>query len=186
MPLPWLIGAAVVAAAAVVAKVVTDDDSSSSSSSSSADGERRKQEREARLQRERDGLAAQLANLKKNRLEDARKLLVGSAEALEKRPGASVGLTASKFEVALKARVRATSPYAQALGVALSIPDHVHEGFTQDELDQFLVNLQVFENLYAPVVLGAEEQQGFTALQARGNRLQQLQRLKNQIEQQRE
>lgn len=122
MPLPWLIGAAVVAAAAAVVKAVSDDDSPSSSNS--GDAERRRQEREAQLQRERDGLAAQVVSLKKDRLEEARALLALSAETLEQLPRKTVGLNTSNFESALMAKLPASSAYAQSLSAILDLTDY--------------------------------------------------------------
>lgn len=152
MPLPWLIGAAVVAAAAAVVKAVSDDDSSSSSIS--GEEERRKQEREAKRQRKREGLETRLVNLKRNRLESARNLLARSMEVLEKSPVSAVGLTASKFDAALKAKKPATSEYAQALSSALGIEEASQSGCSRRELSHFLANLQALDSLYSGASLG--------------------------------
>ncbi|EPO6706516.1 hypothetical protein ACR96V_31745 [Pseudomonas aeruginosa] len=182
MPLPWLIGAAVVAAAAAVVKAVSDDDSPSSSSS--GDAERRRQEREAQLQRERDGLAAQVVNLKKDRLEEARELLALSAEALEQLPRKTVGLSTSNFETALMAKLPASSEYAQSLGAILDLADYGEKDFTQKERGEFLVNLQILESLYGAISVSSERLRDLAALREAGSRLNSLQDLKHQLEQQ--
>lgn len=77
-----------------------------------------------------------------------------------------------------------TSLYAKSLRTAMAVRDHSSEDCTQKEQDDLLVNLQILENLSEPVQLSAEEQQDFAALQEAASRLQKLQHLKNQIEQQ--
>jgi hypothetical protein len=182
MPLPWLIGAAVVAAAAAVVKVIADDDSAPSSDS--GDAERRRQEREARLQRERDGLSAQVVSLKKDRLEEARELLARAAETLEQLPKKTFGLNTPEFESALMAKLQSTSAYAQSLGKILDMPEPWLNNFTQNELAEFLINLQMLETLYGPVPFGKEGQQQLATLTEVGRRLNKLQELKQQLEQQ--
>lgn len=181
MPLPWLIGAAVVAAAAAVAAAVSNDDKPSSDS---GEAERRRQEREARLQREREGLTAKAASLKKDRLEEARELLALSAETLAQLPRKTVGLSTSDLESALKAKPQAISAYAESLGAILGLAEHSREEISHQERDEFLVNLQMLENLYGPIPFGSEEQRDLAELQEVGRRLDRLQNLKQQLEQQ--
>lgn len=182
MPLPWLIGAAVVAAAAAVVKAVSNDDSPSSSDSE--DAEHRRHEREARLQRKREGLAAKAVSLKKDRLEEARALLALSAETLAQLPKKTVGLNTSDFESALMAKPQAISAYAESLGAILGLAEHRREDIPQQERDELLVNLQMLESLYGPIPFGSEGQRDLTALQEVGSRLDRLKNLKQQLEQQ--
>ncbi|WP_213662014.1 hypothetical protein [Stutzerimonas stutzeri] len=182
MPLPWLIGVAVVAAAAAVVKAVSDDDSPTASDS--GDAERRRQEREARLQRKRAGLAAKVVSLKKDRLAEANGLLALSAETIAHLPRTPVGLSTSDFENALKAKPQAISAYAGGLGAILCLAEHSQEEIPQQERDELPVNLQMLESLYGPIPFGDEEQQYLTALREFGGRLDRLQNLKQQLEQQ--
>lgn len=181
MPLPWLIGAAVVAATVAVAKAVRDDDSQPLSDS--GDTERRRQEQEARLQRKRDGLAAQVASLKKDRLEEASELLARSAKILEQLPRKTVGLSTSKFEAALIGKLQSSSAYAQCLSATFDPASHGKRDFTQKELDGFLVNLQMLESLYGPISVSSERRQDLAEFQEVDSRLNRLQHLKQQIEQ---
>lgn len=184
MPLPWLIGAAVVAAVAAVAKAVSDDSPSSTSSSSSGDTERREQEREAKRRRKREHLETSIVNLKRNRLENARTLLARAAEVLGKQSDSTVGLTVSRFEEALKAKSQATTDYAKALSSILSIDDASLGACTNKELDKFRVNLRALDSLYSSTALSDAEREDLAALHDASNRLERLQRLKNEIEQQ--
>lgn len=183
MPLPWLIGAAVVAAAAAVVKAVNDDDSSSSSDS--GDAERLRQEREARLQRERDGLVAKIDGLKKDRLVEARDLLARSVATLLQPPRKIDAPSASDFEKAIVINSQSISAYAQGLNKILSIPEHSEKHFTQKEKDEFLTNLHKLESLTGPITFGEEEQRSLVALSNASSRLDRLQNLKQQLEQQR-
>lgn len=181
MPLPWLIGAAVVAAAAAVVKAVSDDDSPSSSDSGEA--ERRRQEREARIQRKRDGLTAYAASLKQDRLAEARALLALSAETLAKLPKKTIGLNTSDFESALRNKSKTTSAYAESLSAVLD-PTYGPEGISQQERNEFLINLQMLESLYGPIPFGSEEQRDLAELHEVGRHLDKLHNLKQQLEQQ--
>ena len=182
MPLPWLIGAAVVAAAAVVVKAVSDDDSKPSSDS--GDAERRKQEREARHKRERDGLSTQLGNLKLERLEEAHRLLALSAETLSQLPQKVMELSTPELEAALMAEQQANSDYAQGMSAILSIPDHSRKCLPRKEQDEFLVNLQMLESLYGPIPFDSEGERDLTALRQTEMQLNRLMQLKQQIEEQ--
>lgn len=184
MPLPWLIGAAVVAAVTAVAKAVSDDSPSSTSSSNSGAAERREQEREAELRRKREHLETRIVNLKRNRLESARTLLARAAEVLGKRSGSTVGLTVSKFEEALKTKAQATSDYAKVLSSLLSIDGGSQGACTGKELDRFRVNLRALDSLYSTTALSDAEREDLAAFHDASNRLERLQRLKNEIEQQ--
>lgn len=182
MPLPWLIGAAVVAAAAAVVKAVNDDDSPSSYDS--GDAERRRQEREARLQRERDSLVAKVKNLKKDSLIEAHELLARSAEVLVPLPRKTAVLSTSQLENACMAKLQSDSTYARSLDEILRMPEHRRKDFTQNERSEFLVNLQMLEKLYDPIPFGSEEQRDLAALREVRSRLERLQNLKQQLEQQ--
>lgn len=210
MPLPWLIGAAVVGAVAVVAKAISNDDSSSDSDSD--DAERREQEREAKRQRKHDRLTAQLANLKKDRLEESSELLAHSTRALEQFPKKKIELRETPFwlglepgaealfaqsgeqsnntvdlhtfEAALESEVLATSAYAQGMGSILDLADHSQGDFNLAERDEFLVNLQLVESLYGPFPFDSEELRNLTALREARSHIDSLQRLKQQLEQQ--
>lgn len=182
MPLPWLIGAAVVAAAAAVVKAVSDD--APSSSSRSGESVMRRQERDARIQRERDSLSTRLKNLKHNRLEESRKLLATSAETLAQPPKKAMEVSTPKFEDALLAKLQARSGYARGMSKLLSTPKHSRGVCPQKERSEFLVNLQVLESLYGPLTFGKEEQQTLAAIKESGSRLNKLQKLKQQLEQQ--
>jgi len=182
MPLPWLIGAAVVAAAAAVVKAISDDDSPSSSDSGEA--ERRRQEREARIQRKRDGLTAYAASLKKDRLAEARELLALSAETLAQLPKKTIELNTSDFESALKTKSKSVFEYAGLLCALINPAEYSQEKTSQQERDELLVNLQILESLYGPIPFGNEEQRDLAALRETGSRLDRLQNLKQQLEQQ--
>jgi len=182
MPLPFLIGAAVAAAVAAVAVAVSDDDKSSSSDSGEA--ERRRQEREARLQREREGLTAKAASLKKDRLEEARELLALSAETLAQLPRKTVEFNTSDFERALNTKSKSVFEYAGILCALINPAEYSQEKTSQQERDELLVNLQMLENLYGPIPFGNEEQRDLAALRETGSRLDRLQNLKQQLEQQ--
>lgn len=182
MPLPWLIGAAVVAAAAAVVKAVSDDDIKPSSDS--GDAERRTQEREARLKRERDGLSTQLKNLKLERLEEARRLLALSADTLSQPPQKAMELSTPKIEASLMAEQPASSCYAQGMSAILSITDHSQNDFTRKEQDEFLVNMQMLESLYGPITFDSEGERDLAALRQTEMQLNRLMQLKQQIEEQ--
>lgn len=181
MPLPWLIGAAVVAAAAAAVKAISDDDSPSSSDSGEV--ERRRQEREANIQRKRDGLTAYVESLKQDRLAEAREFLALSAETLAQLPKKTTGLNTSDFESSLKTKSKATSAYAESLSAILD-PTYSQEGISRQEWNDFLINLQMLESLYGPIPISSEEQNNLSELREIGSRLGRLQNLKQQLEQQ--
>lgn len=208
MPLPWLIGAAVVAVGAAVVKAISDNDDSTASSDTK-DEVRREQEREAKRQRKRDSLTAQLATLEKDRLGEAGELLARSAEALEQAPekkiefrdspsflGASAFLLAQSvggasntvdlhtFKAALKSKLQATSAYAQGMGSILDLADHSQGDFNLAERKEFLVNLQLLESLYGAFPFDSEGLRDLTALRETRSRIDSLQLLKQQLEQQ--
>jgi hypothetical protein len=199
-----------VAAATALVKAATDD-SSSSTSSSSGEEERREQEREAERRRKRERLETSIVNLKRNRLESARTLYARAAQVLGKQSGSTVGLTVSRFEEALNAKIQATSEYARALSSVLSIDGASNGACTSKELDRFRVNLQALDSLSSGMgisspltglvgavlsaqqaatgqlsvtVLSEAEREDLAALSDASNRLERLQRLKNEIEQQ--
>lgn len=180
MPLPWLIGAAVVAAATVVVKAINDDDSSSSSDS--GDSERRTQEREARLKRERDGLAAKMDGLKKDRLIEASDLLARSLQTLSLPPRRTDDLSTADFEGALAFKLQSQSAYARGLGGILAVLPHSQSDLKQKERSELWINLQLLESLAGPFILSAEEQRDLASLQEVGSRLDRLQRLKQLLE----
>lgn len=181
MPLPWLIGAAVVAVAATVAKVVSDD---SSPPSDSGEAERRRQEREARIQRERENLTSKASNLKKDRLAEAREHLACSAAELANLPRVTTGITTPKIESALMDEKQACSEYAQSMGEILDMPNNSQNGLPQKDRQEFLVNLKVLENFYGPIPLDNESKRDLAALRQIGMQLNRLVQLKQQIEEQ--
>ena len=183
MPLPWILGALGVAAVTAVVNAITGDDDSSSSRNDSGDEERREQEREARLQRKREGLAAKAANLKKERLAEAHGLLALSAKTLAELTGEPTRPSASAFENALKAEFQAKSAYAKNMSAILGLAVHRQKDISQQERKEFLVNLEMLESLYGPIPFGSEEQRDLAELRAVGRRLDRLQNLKQQIEQ---
>ena len=182
MPLPWLIGAAVVAVAATVAKVVSDDDSPRTSDSGEA--ERRRQEREARIQRERENLTSKASNLKKDRLAEAREHLACSAAGLANLPRVTTGITTPKIESALMDEQQASSEYAQSMGEILDMPNNSQNGLQQKDRQEFLVNLRVLENFYGPIPFDNEGKRDLAALRQIGMQLNRLVQLKQQIEEQ--
>lgn len=181
MPLPWLIGAAVVAVAATVAKVVSDD---SPPPSNSGEAERRRQEREARIQRERENLTSKASNLKKDRLAEAREHLACSAAGLANLPRVTTGITSPKIESALMDEQQASSEYAQSMGEILDMPDNSQNGLLQKDRQEFLVNLKVLENFYGPIPFDNEGKRDLAALRQIGMQLNRLVQLKQQIEEQ--
>lgn len=183
MPLPWLIGAAVVAAAAAVVKAVSDDDDNSSSSSSiDEDCLKREQECEAERQRQRQRLETRIANLKKNRLENVRTLLKGSAESLGKPPAVTLGLTVSQVKEALKSTTAASSEYAKSLSSAVSIRGD-QATCTRQELKEFSLNLQLLETLSSATTLSETERDDLMSLHKASSRLDRLRQLRNEIKQ---
>lgn len=183
MPLPWLIGAAVVAGVVAIAKAVKDDDSSSYSYDS-GDEERRRQEREASRQRKREGLASKVANLEKDRLDEARELLARAGETLERRPKTTSGLNTKAFESAILSKCHATSEYARGVSEMLGLPELCHKDFTPKERGEFLINLQMLEGLYGPAPFSSEEPRDLGEIRKVVSRLNRLQTLKQQLEQQ--
>ncbi len=181
MPLPWLIGAAVVAVAATVAKVVSDD---SPRPADSGEAERRRQEREARIQRERENLTSKASNLKKDRLAEAREHLACSAAGLANLPRVTTGITTPKIESALMDEQQASSEYAQSMGEILDMPDNSQNGLRQKDRQEFLVNLKVLENFYGPIHFDNEGKRDLAELRQIGMQLNRLVQLKQQIEEQ--
>lgn len=202
MPLPWLIGAAVAAATAAVIKAVSDDDSSSSPSSSSSSSnaaERQKQEREAARQRERGTLEARLATHRKSQLDEANAFLEGALKSLDRPFETAAELSSEKFQQALKTEKAANFKYAQRLSATLRRDDTARHGCPPKELKCFLNNLQVLQDLYSPtpqpngasagkavdrLMLRDAEQKALASIEDSVGRIEHLQRLKQQLEQQ--
>jgi hypothetical protein len=212
----------VVGAVAAVAKAISDDDNSSDSYSDD-DEERREQEQEAKRQRKHDRLTAQLANIKKDRLELASELLANAAEVLgapkkkiefQEAPSSWMGLGSAallaqqslgqpvgqffgqslgqpgdghylhRLEAALESEVKATSALAQFMGSILDLADYSQGDFMSQERNEFLVDLQLLESFYGAISVDSKGMQDLTALRESRRRIDSLQRLKQQLEQQ--
>ncbi len=175
MPLPWLIGGALVAAVAAFVAIADDDDTS-------GEEERRAQERDAARQRERDTCTARLANLQKNRLEEAHALLCRAAEVLGKHRGTIGDLTVTELRYAINSEVQASSEYAQSLLAAVSVGSQSEDDWTASEQQELMANLQLFEDLAGPVQVMPEEERDIVAVLEAAGRLERLKMLKAEIE----
>lgn len=205
MPLPWLIGVAAVAAVTAIVKSVSDDSpSSNSSSSSSADSERRKQERAAQRERERQGLKDRVSNLEKDRREQLKLQVKNAAQALGKKSvpisaamtadGASiVGVGFNPFGVhpfigqsatQMEQTISSTQLSSSAYGAAMKVILRANSSVPVAESKRFLMHLNVLEKLTSAIDTDEADQQTLTQLQVSAARIKRLQQLKSEVEQQ--
>lgn len=182
MPLPWLIGAAAVAAVTAIVKAVSDDSPSSSSSSSSrsGDAERRKQERAAKHEREQQGLKDRISNLEKDRREQLKAQINSAAQTL----GQPVKTMApAKTATQLEQAVASTQSSGSAYGDAMKIILRADSALSAVKSKRFLLQLNVFEALTAPLAAQQAQQQAQVQLQQSAARIKRLQQLKSTVEQ---
>ncbi|VVP01102.1 hypothetical protein PS838_02827 [Pseudomonas fluorescens] len=205
MPLPWLIGVAAVAAVTAIVKAVSDDSPSSSSSSSrSADSERRKQEQAAKKERERQGLKDRVSNLEKDRREQLKVQVKNAVQALGKTsvPITAVmtvnvasaawatlgqvgahplfGQSTSEMERAISSKQSSSSGYGEAMRLFL----HASPILSAEKSKRFLEDLNVLEKLTSAINTEVADQQVLAQLKISAARIERLQRLKSEVEQQ--
>src|SRR5690606_14886665 len=89
-----------------------------------------------------------------------------------------------RLEAALESEVKATSALAQFMGSILDLADYSQGDFMSQERNEFLVDLQLLESFYGAISVDSKGMQDLTALRESRRRIESLQRLKQQLEQQ--
>ena len=193
MPLPWLIGAAAVAAVAAIAKAVTDDSPSSSSTTTRThdDSDRLRQEKEAAVQRERDGLKKNISKLQQDRREQLKTQLRLAAATLAPASGqaSSVdgfakmtkltleGISGERLEKIIGSTVSSLSGYGTTLKPLLASAPSIKV----KQISQFLQGVNLLEMVSAPVNASDADKAALVQVQSANVRIGRLQQLKTQL-----
>lgn len=192
MPLPWLIGAAAVAAVAAIAKAVTDDSPSPSTTTRTHDdSDRLRQEKEAAVQRERDGLKKNIAKQQQDRREQLKTQLRLSAAALASAPGqaSSVdafakmsrltleGISGERLEKIVDSTVSSLSGYGTTLKPLLASAQSIKV----KQISAFLQGVNMLETVTTAANASAADKAALAQVQAANARIGRLQQLKAQL-----
>lgn len=193
MPLPWLIGAAAVAAVTAIVKAVSDDSPSSSSSTSTYDDSaRRRQELEAKRQRERENLKARVQALAQERREQLKAHLRVAAsvlaspsdphnpvsQCLSKMTKLTLeGVTGDQLEQRIRSTASSTSSYGKTVKSILQASRALESGC----VIQFMQGVNLLETVTAPADAAASDQAALAQTQDAQARIERLQLLKRQL-----